>query len=461
MADVVAADGGSPAGSDLITTTPENLRAAVTSIVSPMLENMPTAEDIAAVRAIAQQRATASAFAGEHPDTIKAHFDDEHNRNVRFLGDPRRSRYGSRAELERAREEAHVIGQFITHVHHKNVPGLDSLRTQYPEFYRPAEVDKETARTNFNWTTTGEGIELVPEIWDSAILQVAEQYGYVNAIAKMYPMTTKVHHLNRGGTTTAAMVSEASAPTPIDASASSGFFKQTDMTARAAAAAFITSLELVRAATPEYIGFMTGELGRAHAQLRDEQFFNGNGTPPNHTGLIGTSGIISTSMPATKTAFSDITWTDLVSLTLSLPSSAANNAVLIVPRSVFAYLVAEKDGVTGRPIWNFTQPVDIGKYQGVKSLGAPLWTPLGIPMLVVPNGLFPTTAAGKVAAIYGDLSQYGYFGNLTGFAINTFKEYYGSTALGGTRQIAIETTELFGLAFPAPAGIGVLKTAAS
>lgn len=461
MADNVSTT-SAPADGDLIQTTPEALRTAVTEIMN---DRLPSAEDLAAVRALSAQRATdsarASALSDMHPDAIRSQFQAEHDRNVRYLGDPRMSRYRTREDLDRARTEAHVIGEYITHVHNKNIPGLDALRSKYPEFYRKNE-DEAPIRANFNWTSSGQGVELVPEIWDSAILQVAEQYGYVNAIAKMYPMTAKTHKLNRGGTTTASMVGEATAPTPVD---STSFFAQTSMTAKAGAAAFITSLELITGATPEYIGFMTGELGRAHAQLRDEQFFNGSGSGANHTGLIGTSGVITTYMgdsnSSGKTAFSNVSWTDFVNLSLSLPSSAANNAMYIIPRSVFGYAVKEVDGVNGRPIWNLNQPVAAGAMQGVRPLGAPMWAPNGIPTLVVPNGLFPSSAASKVAAIFADLAQYGYFGNLTGFAINTFKEYYGSTALGGTRQIAIETTELFGLAFPAPAGIGVLKTAAS
>jgi len=79
-------------------------------------------------------------------------------------------------------------------------------------------------------------------------------------------------------------------------------------------------------------------------------------------------------------------------------------------------------------------------------------------MHVVPDALFPTSAANTPSAIYCDFAQFTVMGIREDVTVNEYKEYFGATGLGGTHQKGIEVVERVAFAFPAPSAIGVLKT---
>ncbi len=406
--------------------------------------------DEAATRAY--DRMQAQIQKAETPEELVGVFDQEDRRQVRSIGRPG-AVFRSRAQYESAAKEAKIVGKFIRAVMERDHASIEQLAKENPEWY-PAPL-----RANFNETSTGQGAELVPAFWSDQIVGVAEVYGYARAIANLYPMSGKTEYLNRGGSTIAMMVGEQSAPTPID---STSFFQQTSLIARVGAAAFLTTLELMKDAKPAFIQYMTRELGRAMAQLEDQQYFNGDGTGNNHTGLINTAGVtvsyLGNASNSTKTSFEKITWKDLFRLMLTVPMSLATGAIFVVPQTVFGYLVMETD-TSNRPIWNFQNPPNVGGVQGIGPLGSStFWTPFGKPLVVVPDGCFPSSAAGKACAIYGDHKQFGYFGELEGMGMETYRENYNGVALSGVRRIAIETSQRFGIAFPAPSAFGVLKT---
>jgi HK97 family phage major capsid protein len=314
-------------------------------------------------------------------------------------------------------------------------------------------------KANFNETTDAQGGFLAPSVWVDDIFATVEKAGYARRLAKIYPMTAKTHKLNRGGSVTAAMVAEESAPTPID---SASFFSQTTLTAKRAAAAFLTSRELLADATPAYYAYMTGELGRAIAALEDAQFFKGAGTGAEHTGLIGTSGVntqyFGGASNSGKDTISEVSWKDLTRVLVSQNGTTLSNGTFVIPQTVFAYLMQETDGVSGRPIWNAQQPVDAAKYVGMEALaGNVFWTPIGRPAVIVPDALFPTTAVTTTHIIFGDFSK-AFFGPREEAEVQTFRESYNGTALSGVNRIAVEVSERFGIAFPAPAEFTLIKT---
>ena len=80
------------------------------------------------------------------------------------------------------------------------------------------------------------------------------------------------------------------------------------------------------------------------------------------------------------------------------------------------------------------------------------------PPPLVPDSLFPSSAANTARAFYVDWNQFTVMGIREDVNINEYKEYFGATGLGGTHQKGIEVVERVGFAFPAPSAIGVLKT---
>lgn len=111
-----------------------------------------------------------------------------------------------------------------------------------------------------------------------------------------------------------------------------------------------------------------------------------------------------------------------------------------------------------RPIFDQVRPIEITSIGLTALTNNTYFTPTGRPMHVVPDSLFPSSAANKASAIYCDFNQFTVMGIREDVSVNEYKEYFGATGLGGTHQKGIEVVERVAFAFPAPAAIGVLKT---
>lgn len=346
--------------------------------------------------------------------------------------------------------KAKHIGQLLTAHLDKDFQKLDKLRSEAPQFYAQKAYATEG--------TDAQGGYLVPTFWADEIATTAEQYGFARALAKRVPMQSSTMKFNRGGSVTGGMVAEEAAPTAVDASS---FFAQVTLTAKRSAAAFLTSRELLADAQPAYMDFITTELARFMAETEDIQFFTGSGSGANLSGIKTISGTTVTycggSSSSGKDTFAEISWTDLINLRLSLNTSVSANGIFVVPQTIFGYLLKEKDS-NNRPIFDLNAPVQFDQ-TGISALNGNMFlTPTGKKMVVVPDGLFPSTAVTTMCAIFTDFSRYSIFGERQGLEIQTFKEMYNSIALSGVNRIALEISERFGIAFPAPAAIGILKT---
>jgi HK97 family phage major capsid protein len=346
--------------------------------------------------------------------------------------------------------KAKHIGKMLLGITDRDHKVLDDLKKEAPQFYTQKAYGTEG--------TSGQGGYLVPTFWSDEIANTAEQYGFARALAKRYPMQSNIAYFNRGGSVTGGMVAEESAPTPTDAST---FFAQTTLTAKRAAAAFLTSRELLDDAQPAYMDYITKELARFMAETEDLQFFSGSGSGANLTGIKTVSGttVVYCGGGSTsgKTAFANVSWKDLINLRLGLNTSVSANGVFVVPQTIFGYLLKEVDS-NGRPIFDMNAPVNFDS-TGISALnGNTYLTPTGKKMVVVPDGLFPSTGATTMCGIFTDFGQYTILGERSGLEVQTFKESYNGVALSGVNRLALEISERFGVAFPAPAAIGVLKT---
>lgn len=358
-----------------------------------------------------------------------------------------------KADHDARREQATVIASYIKAKHMGNHGAADEIARKANERFQ--------TRANFNTGTTAQGGAVVPAFWVEEIMNFADRFGYARALAKIYPMRGNKEYLASSGNFTAAVVAEGSGLTVTD---SANFFTQTTLVSQKVVGGAILSVEQLEDATPAFLDYVVNGLGRAIAGKEDEQFFNGNGSAPNFTGAINISGstvsFLGGASNSGKTAFSNISWADLINLRLSLNSTVGANGVFVVPQSVFGHMLKEQD-LQDRPIWNQLQPMDVPNIGLTALEGNTYVTPFGRPMHVVPDSLFPTSAANKGCALYADFAQFSILGIREDIALNEYKEYFGATGLGGTHQKGIEVVERIGIAFPAPSAIGVLKTSAT
>jgi HK97 family phage major capsid protein len=359
-----------------------------------------------------------------------------------------------KADHDARNEKARTISNWITAVQKGREGVADDIAR--------AANEKFQTRANFNTGTSSQGGAAVPQFWVEEIMSVTDTFGYARALSKIYPMRGKTENLVSSGAFTGGVVAEGSSLTVTD---STNFFTATAMTAKKIVAGAIISEEQLQDATPAFLDYVVNGLGRALAETEDKQFFNGDGLSANFTGLLNTSGTTVTfqggSSTSGKDTFAEISWKDLINLRLSINSGVGANGVFVVPQTVFGFLMKETDSVNGRPIFDMVKPMDVPSI-GMTALEGNTYVSItGRPLHVVPDALFPTSAASKASAIYADFSQFTVMGIREDVTINEYKEYFGATGLGGSHQKGIEVVERVAFAFPAPSAIGILKTSAS
>jgi HK97 family phage major capsid protein len=354
-----------------------------------------------------------------------------------------------KADHDSRRDQARVIADYILAVHKGREGAADDIARKANEKY--------LTRANFNTGTANQGGAAVPQFWIEEIMNFADRFGYARALAKIYPMRGKTENLVSSGAFTGAVVAEGSGLTLTD---STSFFTATAMTAKKIVAGAIVSEEQLQDATPAFLDYVINGLGRALAETEDKQFFNGDGNAPNFTGLTGVSGTTVVRQGGAnnsgKDTFGEISWTDLWNLRLGVNSGVGANGAFVVPQSVFGFLMKETGG--SRPIFDMVRPIEIASIGLTALEGNSYFTPTGRPMHVVPDSLFPTSAANTASAFYADWNQFTVMGIREDVSVNEYKEYFGATGLGGTHQKGIEVVERVAFAFPAPSAIGVLKT---
>lgn len=362
---------------------------------------------------------------------------------------PARGLVSIKADHDSRRDQARVVADYILAKHQ----GRDG---QADEIARAAN-NKYITRANFNTGTTAQGGAAVPQFWVEEIMSFADQFGYARALAKIYPMRGKTENLVSSGAFTGAVVAEGSGLTLTD---SANFFTATAMRAAKIVAGAIISEEQLQDATPAFLDYVVNGLGRALAETEDKQFFNGDGNAPNFTGITGLSGTTVVRQGGAnnsgKDTFGEISWTDLWNLRLGVNSGVGANGVFVVPQSVFGFLMKETAG--SRPVFDQIRPLEVTSIGMTALQGNSYFTPTGRPMHVVPDSLFPTSAANTASAFYCDFNQFTVMGVREDVTVNEYKEYFGATGLGGTHQKGIEVVERVAFAFPAPSAIGVLKT---
>lgn len=362
-------------------------------------------------------------------------------RNIGRPGSP----FATKADFDDDIERRRHIAKWLIAVSRKDFNGLDALRTEVPEFY--------SSKANFNETTAAQGESAVPSVWVNEIFYAADNYGFARRMFNVVPMTTKTQKMLNGVGFSAAFVSEGAAATLSD---SSNHFAQPTLTAKLCKVALLLSEELEEDAISDLIPYFTREMARAVAKAEDVEAFKGGSA---FDGICTITGANEVNMTGSNDGFENVSWTDLVDLPAAVPTADLDNAVFVMPRSVWAYLRKETQTSTNVPIWNRESPADLAGQQGLQALGSNVrWTPLGYPAVVVPNDIWKTTAADTVAVAFGDFSRYAIFGDRKSLTEKTFNEYYNSTALSGQNRV-MEFSERVAIAWADEGAFATLHTA--
>jgi HK97 family phage major capsid protein len=243
---------------------------------------------------------------------------------------------------------------------------------------------------------------LVPEVFETELIRLREEFGIARSECRVRPMTTDVHRIPRQrDTLTPYFVGEAAAITESTMS-----FEQVSLVAKKMAVLTTISSELNEDAFISIADEVSGEIAYAFAKREDECLFLGDGTSTygGITGLansMGSAGISQTT-ELTTPALTDVTslgvFTDLMAL---LPQYAdTRNCKWYMHKSVYhgtvEAIVREAGGNT------FRDQLD-GK-----------WTPnlLGYPVVfsqVLPD--INTTTDNAKIAYFGDMTLAASFGD--------------------------------------------------
>lgn len=360
--------------------------------------------------------------------------------------------YASKAHREERIDQAIHILRFIGASLKKDPHLLQKAMDERPEWYhRDARIEK-AAGDPFSGASDGQGAFTIPSIWSDQIFSNVDRYGFARRMATVFPMGARTVKFHVGGAVTVGWVNEDTAPTVFDATS---YFAQAELTAKTMAAAAIIGKDFQEDTAVAFVDFLTDLYARAIGKEEDKQFFNGTGTP--FTGVIGkvTTNIVT--LAATKTAFSDATWKNMVDLKLAVNPDIMETGAYVVSKAMFGVLSKDVDD-NGRPIYYNEQPHPNKNNTGIDQ--AP-WEYNGSPLWVVGDGVLPTSAANKVAAIFGDFKKYGLLGIRQEMEMETFDQSYAGIDLSGKRSLALVVHERISLGFPDETAFAVLKTAAS
>lgn len=373
--------------------------------------------------------------------------------------------YASREDRDSQIELAQNAIKFFTKLRMKDINGAEALYKNDPQF---TVVNK----ANFNEGTGAEGGYLVPQYWYDQVITNVEKYGWLRKLGRKFPMAgQKLNIPTASGALTASWVGELTAVTQTDAA---NFFSQLVLTAAVAQACQIISLEELADTNVALVQYLSERTGIDIARLEDYQLFQGTGagvaSGQPFTGIENATGVnveyMGGSAGSTKTAFSDISWTDIVTMINDVnPQAQGGNAALFISQPVFSALMKETDS-NGRPIQNFMTPPNFAEMQGI---GAPkTYMANGTPVYVIgadPTGQtapIPTTsAANTLAAVYGDISRFAAYGIRQDMTVRTFDESYNGFDLAGKRALALVSYERVAIGVTQGNAFSILRTSVS
>jgi len=218
--------------------------------------------------------------------------------------------------------------------------------------------DVEVLKTLTEGTDT-EGGYLVPEELLPGIVQVLGQYGVVRkAGAKVLKVKSDTFKVNRvSGTSTVYYPNEGSA---ITESSATNFLAQVSASIKKAGVAWSVTEELSEDAIINIDTLLAKDVAMQFAKDEDTQILAGSGSP--FTGLLNNSSIQAHTLDTGETAFSNLTFDDILDAIGKLDTAVQDGAVVIMHPSVWNMLRKKKDsnnqyylglGKADRSLWGY------------------------------------------------------------------------------------------------------------
>ena len=285
------------------------------------------------------------------------------------------------------------------------------------------------------------GVLTSPEL-SSEIIRLVEEYGVFPQFAKRVNMTSDtLVYARRTGGLTARPVGE-----NVEVTTSDVTFDNVELTAKIWGVANRTPNSLIEDSVIDLADAMAVETAQAFAEASDNAGFIGDGTLTYH-GVTGiTTKIVQSAYSASvvtatsNTTFSDLTMKNFTDLLAKLPMYARNRNArwYISPAGWGAAMLrlAMLPGGSSGAGGNSSNNVASGF--GETFLGYPV-------TLVQPMVSDLTGTTGKVAALFGDLSQAAIFGERRAISIKTASERfieYDQTLTFATTRNAIVVSDL-------------------
>lgn len=294
--------------------------------------------------------------------------------------------------------------------------------------------------------TDSEGGYLVPDEFTAEILRLAEDFGVFRANARVLPMSKKLRDIPVLTTgVSATIVGESTQITESDA-----VFGNAQLVAKKLGAITAMSNELIADASVPIVQYLAEIFAEAIAGLEDTQGFQGSGSGSNFTGALIASGVNTVTMGSTKTAFTDVTYDNLVDVMTSVKSGALQNAKWYMHRTVWANILKLED-TAGQKI--AVQSVLNGN-QGLL---------LGYPVRLVEK--MPANADTAVSTsfiLFGDLRRACLLGDRQEITLGVSQDAtIGSNNLFEKNMSGIRVLERVGIVTAVGAYLARLKTAAS
>ena len=212
-----------------------------------------------------------------------------------------------------------------------------------------------------NESVNSAGGFLVPEVFETELISLREEFGVARQFCRVRPMTTDVHRIpRRSATLTPYFVGESSSITE-----STQTFEQVNLVAKKLAVLTTVSSELDEDAFINIADGVAGEIAYAFAKKEDECLFSGDGTSTfgGITGLeskMGSAGLTTTAEMSADTLVQAQAQTTRVLLTefmSKLPNYADNNRTAFFMHKTVYHALAQnlalaQGGSTGRELIN-------------------------------------------------------------------------------------------------------------
>lgn len=299
-------------------------------------------------------------------------------------------------------------------------------------------LEKEE-RTNMIEGTNYLGGYLVPEEFETEIIDLRLQYGAFRRLSKVVPMGRETKSIpRRVSGLTAYPVGEGGTIT-----VSSKVWDNVGLVAKKWGCLSVVSNELEEDAVVNLGDDLSGEMALAFATAEDEAGFNGDGTSAYHgmtgvlakiKGLSATIANIAGLYVGTGNLYSELTLADFEAVVGKLPKYASGPNACWLASNVFYWTVMERlalaaGGVTQREVMD-------GPGRGRVMF-------LGYPVEIV-ESMPKAEANSQVCALLGDLALASKFGDRSGMTLAVSTEaYVDSQSLFEKDLMAIRATERF------------------